>query len=68
MQSMLFVKGPGKASQSWYQDEYYISTGDKFLTGIWIAIDDAAFEDGCLWFIPGRPMYIIKRVENSSKE
>ncbi|WPV67810.1 phytanoyl-CoA dioxygenase family protein [Chitinophaga sp. LS1] len=68
MQSMLFVKGPGKAGQSWHQDEFYIPTRDRSLTGVWIAIDDANVENGCLWIIPGKPGYIMRRVENSSKE
>ncbi|MBO9619835.1 MAG: phytanoyl-CoA dioxygenase family protein, partial [Niabella sp.] len=64
MQSMLFVKGPGKAGQSWHQDEFYIPTRDRSLTGVWIAIDDASVENGCLWIVPGRPDYIMKRVKN----
>ncbi len=52
MQSMLFVKGPGKPGQSWHQDEYYIPTRDRSLTGVWIAVDDAEIENGCLWVIP----------------
>ena len=24
-----------------------------FVTGIWIALEDAKIENGCLWFIPG---------------
>jgi phytanoyl-CoA hydroxylase len=68
MQSMLFVKGPGKAGQSWHQDEYYIPTRDKSLIGVWVAIDDATIENGCLWIIPGRPGHIIKRVKNDSDE
>ena len=52
MQSMLFVKGPGKAGQAWHQDEFYIPTRDKSLTGVWIAIDDASVENGCLWIVP----------------
>jgi len=68
MQSMLFVKGPGKAGQSWHQDEYYIPTRDKSLVGAWIAIDDATVENGCLWIIPGRPGYMIQRVKNDSDE
>lgn len=68
MQSMLFVKGPGKAGQSWHQDEFYIPTRDKSLIGVWIAIDDATVDNGCLWIIPGRPGYIMKRVENSLNE
>ena len=68
MQSMLFVKGPGKAGQSWHQDEFYIPTRDQSLTGVWIAIDDATIENGCLWIIPGKPKHIMKRVENNSDE
>ena len=64
MQSMLFVKGPGKPGQSWHQDEYYIPTRDRSLTGVWIAVDDADVENGCLWIIPGshKNMPIKRRV------
>jgi phytanoyl-CoA hydroxylase len=68
MQSMLFVKGPGKAGQAWHQDEFYIPTRDRSLTGAWIAIDDASVENGCLWIIPGRPKYMMRRVDNSCNE
>lgn len=68
MQSMLFVKGPGKAGQAWHQDEFYIPTRDKSLVGAWIAIDDANIGNGCLWIIPGRPGYIMQRVQNDSNE
>ena len=64
VQSMLFVKGPGKPGQSWHQDEYYIPTRDCSLTGVWIAIDDADTENGCLWIIPKshKPSKICKRI------
>ena len=68
MQSMQFVKGPGKAGQSWHQDEFYIPTRDRSLTGVWIAIDDATIENGCLWIIPGRPGYMMRRVKSDSSE
>jgi ectoine hydroxylase-related dioxygenase (phytanoyl-CoA dioxygenase family) len=70
MQSMLFVKAPGKAGQAWHQDEFYIPTRDKSLVGVWIAIDDANIENGCLWIIPGtnHPSYIMPRVPNSNHE
>jgi phytanoyl-CoA hydroxylase len=68
MQSMLFVKGPGKAGQAWHQDEFYIPTRDKSLIGAWIAIDDATVDNGCLWIIPGRPSHMMRRVMNESKE
>ena len=70
MQSMLFVKGPGKAGQAWHQDEFYIPTRDKSLVGVWIAIDDASVENGCLWIVPGshKPGYIMPRVPSNSEE
>jgi ectoine hydroxylase-related dioxygenase (phytanoyl-CoA dioxygenase family) len=68
MQSMLFVKGPGKAGQAWHQDEFYIPTRDKSLVGAWIAIDDATVDNGCLWIVPGRPGWMMKRVPNGSSE
>ncbi len=53
MQSMLFIKAAGKPGQAWHQDEYYIPTRDRSLTGAWIAMDDATIQNGCLWVIPG---------------
>jgi phytanoyl-CoA hydroxylase len=56
MQSMLFVKASGKPGQAWHQDEDYIPTRDRSLTGVWLALDDATVENGCLWVIPGSHM------------
>ncbi len=53
MQSMLFIKHAGKAGQAWHQDEDFIPTRDRSLTAAWIALDDAAIDNGCLWAIPG---------------
>jgi hypothetical protein len=53
MQSMLFIKAEGKPGQAWHQDEYFIPTRDRSLAAIWIAIDDATVDNGCLWVLPG---------------
>jgi hypothetical protein len=53
MQSMLFVKNAGKPGQAWHQDETFIPTPDASLTGVWIALDDACVDNGCLWVQPG---------------
>ena len=53
MQSMLFVKNAGKPGQAWHQDETFIPTHDASLTGVWIALDDATVDNGCLWVQPG---------------
>jgi len=52
MQSMLFVKASGKPGQAWHQDEDFIPTRDRSLTGAWIALDDATVVNGCLWVLP----------------
>jgi phytanoyl-CoA hydroxylase len=53
MQSMLFIKSEGKPGQAWHQDETHIPTRDRSLAAVWIALDDATLENGCLWVIPG---------------
>ncbi|WP_152361835.1 phytanoyl-CoA dioxygenase family protein [Microlunatus speluncae] len=53
MQSMLFIKSEGKPGQAWHQDEFFIPTRDRSLTAVWIALDDATIENGCLWVQPG---------------
>ena len=69
MQSMLFIKGPGKLGQSWHQDEYFIPTRDKSLIGAWIAIDDATINNGCLWIVPEshNEGVILKRIKNTNQ-
>ena len=53
VESLLFVKPPGFPGQAWHQDEVYMHTRDRSLTGAWIAIDDAHTQNGCLTVIPG---------------
>ena len=52
VQSMLFIKSEGKPGQAWHQDETHIPTRDRSLAAVWIALDDATVENGCLWVIP----------------
>ena len=51
--SVLFIKGPGQPGNAWHQDQLFIPTGDRSLTTVWIAIDDARVGNGCLRIIPG---------------
>ena len=53
LQSMIFMKAPGKPGQAWHQDEVPLPTRDRSLTGVWIAIDDADVDNGGLWVYPG---------------
>jgi hypothetical protein len=60
MQSMLFLKPPGKPGQGWHQDSFYIPTHPDTLCGAWIAIDDCDEYNGAMWFAKGsghEPVY-----------
>ena len=53
MQSMLFIKPPKFPGQAWHQDEVYIPTRDRSLTGAWYALDDVTVVSGSMWVLPG---------------
>ena len=60
LQTMLFLKPPGKPGQGWHQDSYYIPTMPDSLCGAWIAIDDCDERNGAMWFAEGsnvEPVY-----------
>lgn len=60
LQTMLFLKPPGKPGQGWHQDSYYIPTHPDTLCGAWIAIDNADELNGAMWFAKGsgvEPVY-----------
>ncbi len=64
LQTMLFLKPPGKPGQGWHQDSYYIPTHPDSLCGAWIAIDECDELNGALWFAIGsqhEPVYPPKK-------
>lgn len=70
MHSMVYVKPPQFQGRAWHQDEVYIPTRDRSLTGAWIALDDATRENGCLWVVPGshRPGYLYPERDATNVE
>lgn len=68
MHSKLYIKSPGCKGHAWRQDEKIIPTRDKSLTGVWVALDDAAVENGCLWIIPQRQEHLARTVPQCSPE
>lgn len=54
-QSMALVKPPkGGSEKPWHQDNAYFSTSDlDRVAGVWIALDEATAENGCMHFIRG---------------
>jgi phytanoyl-CoA hydroxylase len=53
-QSMYILKPPRVGGEvRWHQDASYLITQPSSITGIWVAIDDATRDNGCLWVQPG---------------
>ncbi|XP_076225002.1 phytanoyl-CoA dioxygenase domain containing 1 isoform X2 [Nomia melanderi] len=53
-QSMYLFKNPGIGTEiSMHQDATYLYTEPVSVVGVWIALEDATQENGCLWFAPG---------------
>jgi len=54
-QTMYIFKQPGIGGEvRWHQDASYLIAGPPGVTGIWIAIEDATRDNGCLWMQPGQ--------------
>jgi len=47
------IKKPWANPTSWHLDTPYWSMSDRRPLSIWVALDDATTENGCLYFIPG---------------
>jgi phytanoyl-CoA hydroxylase len=47
------VKKPWANPTAWHLDTPFWSFSDRRALSIWVALDDATLENGCLYFIPG---------------
>ena len=47
------IKKPWANPTSWHLDTPYWSFSDRRALSIWVALDDATYDNGCLFFIPG---------------
>lgn len=47
------IKRPWANPTAWHLDTPFWSFSDKRAISIWIALDDATLQNGCLYFIPG---------------
>ncbi len=50
-------KRPWANPTSWHLDTPFWSFSDRKALSIWVALDDATLENGCLFFIPGSHKY-----------
>ncbi|CAN5871790.1 Dot/Icm type IV secretion system effector LegD1 [soil metagenome] len=54
LQSMYLFKQPQIGAEvAWHQDATYLHTRPSTVTGLWIALDDADRDNGCLMALPG---------------
>jgi len=51
------IKRPWANPTSWHLDTPFWSFSDRRALSIWVALDDATLENGCLYFIPGSYLY-----------
>jgi phytanoyl-CoA hydroxylase len=66
-QTMYIFKQPRIGGEvRWHQDASYLITEPPCVTGIWVAVEDAWRDNGCLWVQPGgqrsplREMYSVR--------
>jgi hypothetical protein len=53
-QDMALLKPPGGREKPWHQDKAYFDVAlDTPVVGVWIALDEATAENGCMHVIPG---------------
>ncbi|MEM8981951.1 MAG: phytanoyl-CoA dioxygenase family protein [Pseudomonadota bacterium] len=54
-QTMYIFKQPGIGGEvRWHQDASYLISQPGGVIGVWVALEDATRENGCLWMQPGR--------------
>jgi ectoine hydroxylase-related dioxygenase (phytanoyl-CoA dioxygenase family) len=47
------IKEPYGNPTAWHLDNPYWSFNSRHSISIWIALEDATLENGCMWFVPG---------------
>ncbi len=53
-QDMALIKPPGGREKPWHQDKAYFDVSlDAPVVGVWIALEEATAENGCMHVIPG---------------
>lgn len=38
----------------WHQDNYYFNVAAERTVSVWLALDDATVDNGCMWYLPGQ--------------
>jgi phytanoyl-CoA hydroxylase len=71
-QTMYIFKQPRIGGEvRWHQDASYLATEPATVVGLWVAVEDARRDNGCLWVQPGgqrSPLREIYRVDRDTLE
>jgi len=69
-QEMALIKPPFIGSEKpWHQDNAYFSVAPlDAVCGVWIALDDATVENGCMHVIPGHHIDALKHIHDRDCE
>ena len=69
-QSMYIFKQPGIGGEvNCHQDSTFLYTTPMSVIGLWVAIEDATLENGCLWGVPkGHRQGLLKRFERNAPD
>ena len=44
----------------WHQDNHYFNVAQNRTISVWLALDDATVENGCMWYLPGQHKKALK--------
>lgn len=70
-QTMYIFKQPGIGGEvRWHQDASYLHSDPSSVVGLWVALEDADRDNGCLWVQPGghlSPLREIYQVEDGEE-
>ena len=60
-QDMALIKAPGGSEKPWHQDQSYFNYPIATpVVGVWIALDNATVENGCMHLLPGQHLEPIE--------
>jgi phytanoyl-CoA hydroxylase len=65
--SQFIFKLPGALGQPWHQDAFYFPFSGPPQLGLWIAVTDAALDNGPLWVLPGSHVEPVHRAERDPR-
>ena len=66
--SQFIYKHPGALGQPWHQDSHYFPFDRGPQVGVWLAVTEAAMDNGPLWVLPGSHRESVHRVVPDRRE